>query len=628
MASALDPAQHLGKEPFRRRKNWEVRKKESLANVEPCTGKPPKKKNSDNTQEITITRLTNPKKVESSVIEVQTDFDDNIKEIKTDGDESGSNELLAKFPVHSPVVISPPQLSPNDRKYTRNAEISTISPSMRETETQVESNEIAVQHAEVGTETEPADVIDPIKRTVDIGIQTGNIILEQKDTPPTMTSIAIQADKPGEMEETENSYLKSEDVNHSTHKNLHPSDMNIESLPVSLPLLRDKASKPPNTVSQADNNAVKRSPLSNGATSDSETVPQEKGLRKGRTRAQRKANRTEPALQCCINKTGSSKEKEETAANTDQPIESGSSANVSVEPASPSLITPAHVSVIKRTPEKRGGSRPFSRPRDMIIPAIDTAQIDVLLNDSPSPERESNKQNKNSKSPKTSNQSQRSPKTGSNPPLTEVQAEPSQSVNSHKPKQIPVKKGRGRPRKRPRPEEGSTDESISGEVHTDKVQLSKNNIPEEVQNNTLSENNQTMQPNIPPPSKKSRSVKRGAKLPLQNQQQKGGRKRNSSFQGKKLCNSKTGRREQSQPKITQYIKKKNSTKLPLKAARERTVFPPAFPEKDPYDFDTLSTSDFEPLPDLRQRRKRRKSKGFAFELEMRKKKKKKTVPQM
>ncbi len=604
----------------------------------------PKKKNADDTQEITITRVTNPKKVESSVIEVQTDFDDNIKDIKIDTGEAGSSELFAKYSVRSSVGISTSQPSPNDRKYTtKNAEIATVSPSLRESETQVESSEIAVQHAEVGTETEPADVIHPVKRTVDIGIQTGNIILERKDTPPTMTSIAIQADKSDEIDDTESLDFKShksEEVPHPSHKNTHTSDMNIESLPVSLPLLRDNSDKPPDqslkvneSVSQIDDSSVKSlTPLSNGAASDSDTAPRGKGNKKSRPRAQRKSNKSEPVLRCQINKTRNAKDKNNTMTHKDQSIESDSrvdllNPSVSVEPLSPSIITPAHVSVIKRTPEKRGGSRPFCRPRDMILPAIDTAQIDVLLNDSPSPEHESNKQNRNSKSPgRTSSHSQRSPKTGANPSVTDTQTKHCRLETSHKPKEIAVKKGRGRPRKRPRPEEGSA--SVI-EPLADKVQSSNEDIPPEVEENSVPGNSQTGGENTAPPSKKSCTIKLGAKLASQQQEQrKRGRKKMNSFQGKKMSNNKSGRRQNSQPKITEYVKKTNTTKQSFRPNRERTVFPPAFPEKDPYDFDTLSTSDFEPLPDLRQRRKRRKSKGFAFELETRKKKKKKPTPQL
>ena len=54
--------------------------------------------------------------------------------------------------------------------------------------------------------------------------------------------------------------------------------------------------------------------------------------------------------------------------------------------------------------------------------------------------------------------------------------------------------------------------------------------------------------------------------------------------------------------------------------------PPAFPDKDPYDFDAMPSSDLQALPDLRLKRKRRKSKGFDFELESRRKKKKKKKP--
>ena len=78
--------------------------------------------------------------------------------------------------------------------------------------------------------------------------------------------------------------------------------------------------------------------------------------------------------------------REQTTASEGD-TQSGNSPSVTIEPATGAGA--AHVSVIKRTPEKRGGSRPFGRPKDLPLhaPTIDTAQIANLLNESP-PESE------------------------------------------------------------------------------------------------------------------------------------------------------------------------------------------------------------------------------------------------
>ncbi len=178
---------HIPKEPFRRRKVSEIRRKTSTsagpeATIAPAavnTAAKPKKKSvstgSTSTEEITITRVTNPKRVQSAVIEVQTDFDDDVRTLLAPS--KATRSAGADLRRDSPAAAS------------RSCAV------FRESETQVESAEVGVQHAEVGVQhAEPPPPAVSKKTTVDIGIQAG-IPDDLVPPEPRMTSIAIQADK-------------------------------------------------------------------------------------------------------------------------------------------------------------------------------------------------------------------------------------------------------------------------------------------------------------------------------------------------------------------------------------------------------------------------------------------------
>ena len=240
---------HIPKEPFRRRKVSEIRRKDSSSGPEasgaskPLTKKKTVSSGSGSTQEITITRVTHPKKVTSAVIEVQTDFDDDIREIKVIPGIGSRFAPSASLGSDNAASAS----GSYSRRPTKSvAQETVLSPILCESETQVESTEIGVQHAEVGigTETEPPLVSK--KTTVDIGIQTGNPEELEHHESPRMMSIAIQAE---EEEET----MKSVGVGDSpppqetvaetsnarattrSRQRTQPETPTVESLPVSLP---------------------------------------------------------------------------------------------------------------------------------------------------------------------------------------------------------------------------------------------------------------------------------------------------------------------------------------------------------------------------------------------------------
>ena len=198
LVQGAESGAHIPKEPFRRRKVSEIRRKDSSSGPEasgaskPLTKKKTVSSGSGSTQEITITRVTHPKKVESAVIEVQTDFDDDIREIKVIPGISTRFAPSTSIGTDNAASASGSYV----RRSTKTVGNETaFSPILCESETQVESTEIGVQHAEVGigTDTEPPQVSK--KTTVDIGIQTGNPEEHEHHESPRMMSIAIQAEE-------------------------------------------------------------------------------------------------------------------------------------------------------------------------------------------------------------------------------------------------------------------------------------------------------------------------------------------------------------------------------------------------------------------------------------------------
>ena len=300
----------------------------------------------------------------------------------------------------------------------------------------------------------------------------------------------------------------------------------------------------------------------------------------------------------------------------------------------------AHVSVIKRTPEKRGGSRPFGRPKDLSLhaPTIDTAQIASLLSESP-PEKGSKK----SKSPARSSPA-RSPaarsgdrqaanasrnKDQQDVDLTVEEGQDGNAVqtgvdahiqeNSEPPQETqPQKKGRGRPRKIV----PTTKRPVGRPRKNKSLEVPKTN---EIQNDNKSEESESGSP-------------KRKKYKLSQNDQNGSPTRSTSRSNSKKSTEKVNNKVQNKKKRSagtededidseiEEINKRAEGKTKSKKKVRKMLIPPAFPDKDPYEFDALSISDFEPLPDLRMKRKRRKSKGFDFELESRRKKKKKKKP--
>ncbi len=324
----------------------------------------------------------------------------------------------------------------------------------------------------------------------------------------------------------------------------------------------------------------------------------------------------------------------------------------------------AHVSVIKRTPEKRGGSRPFGRPSDLHIHAIDTAQIATLLNESPPDTEKSPKKSKSpGRSPAArvrdrqvsggaSNQSKSNQQDGaisaaSTNTTDESNKDTSQQAEEILPPAVPKKKGRGRPKgsgagrgrpkkdptlpRRPvgRPRKDASQKA--GTAPTPPKKPTPRGADSESPQRKKSKQTSSEQSGSPTRSqrKKIADVKgkekdtspKKATFAVPTKRAASGRMKNKVAAKRRKNNVEEDSGDSEVEEITSKAAKSGKEKK-----AKRMVIPPAFPEKDPYDFDALSQSDFEPLPDLRQKRKRRKSKGYNFELESRGKKKKKAKP--
>ena len=681
LVQGAESGAHIPKEPFRRRKVSEIRRKDSSSGPEasgaskPLTKKKTVSSGSGSTQEITITRVTHPKKVESAVIEVQTDFDDDdIREIKVIPGISSRFAPSTSIGTDNAASASGSYV----RRSTKTVgNETTFSPILCESETQVESTEIGVQHAEVGigTDTEPPQVSK--KTTVDIGIQTGNPEEHEHHESPRMMSIAIQAE---EEEET----MKSVGVGDSpppqetvvetlggrattrSRQRTQPETPTIESLPVSLSISGlSRYSGSQNGQSKTDSNNKKQKSKSSHSSSinyddsgdinkesqessSSSADDQSSKARHGRGRGA-KSQRRKGAEE-----TESPSSGREQSTASEGSTQSGNSPSVTIEPATGAGA--AHVSVIKRTPEKRGGSRPFGRPKDLPLhaPTIDTAQIASLLSESPPESEKGSKKAKSpGRSPGRSPAARSSDRQPSGPSKNKDQQDGNadwavedcrldanviQTVadvhvqeNFNQPQEPPPqKKKRGRPpkkivttSKRPvgRPRKNRTieipktveiqneEKSDGSECGSPKRKKSKSAASDESGSPTRSS---------------SRKGTNEEKSPIRSSSKRTAEKVNNKVQNKKkrfvVMDDEDADSE------VEEINKRAEDKSKNKKKVRKMLIPPAFPEKDPYDFDALSVSDFEPLPDLRMKRKRRKSKGFDFELETRRKKKKKKKP--
>ncbi len=403
-----------------------------------------------------------------------------------------------------------------------------------------------------------------------------------------------------------------------------PETSTIESLPVSLPITALSR----NSGSQLGANRTDKSKSSHSVSAgqdgdDLEVISQE-------TDAQSKTGGR------AVRPVKSQRKKGHAAASSGADKDGSSAEEVTAAPQASSGA--AHVSVIKRTPEKRGGSRPFGRaPKDLPVhaPAIDTAQIASLLSEVP---HETDKASRKAKSPgrspgrspaaRVQGASPKHPQSASPKPNSKSTSSgdsnaPQDTVNvatdvqhadiDPQPIQgslaIPQKKGRGRPRKYPQQQQPAPGKRPVGRPRKDA------NLGAKPSSNSGS-----------PQRKKAKLGDRNSSVsPTRSGKQKGSGnvgKKDKANKGEKTNNCVVEEVDDEVEEITNNAEK--TTKK--KRVRKLLAIPPAFPEKDPYDFDALSISDFKPLPDLGQKRKRRKSKGFDFELESRRKKKKKKKP--
>ena len=671
LIAATESGSHIPKEPFRRRKVSEIRRKDSSSGPETSvTTKPQSKKrtvssSSGSTQEITITRITHPKKVESAVIEVQTDFDDDIREIKV------IPGISTRFARSTSIGTDPSSSSTTHgrRPNKSTGQETTLSPVLCESETQVESTEIGVQHAEVGigTETEPPQ--ENKKTTVDIGIQTGNPEEYEHQESPRMMSIAIQAEEEEETmksvgvgdspppQETVTEVTSSRAITWS-RQHTQPEGPTIESLPVSLPisgLTLNSGSQNGQSRTETSNKKQKSKSSHFSYTDHDDINGSSKELKSQEINGNNADDQSSKAKQS-RGRPGKSQRKKtdspsigrEQAANDDMTVrERNTDSDINSSEHSSGA---AHVSVIKRTPEKRGGSRPFGRPKDLPLhaPAIDTAQIASLLNESPP---ESEKAAKKAKSPGRSpgrspaarvndrqyqgatyhTDSQDSTADTANVVHTVADVHIQENVVTAQ-EQPSQKKRRGRPRKianlkRPvgRPRKNKTFEIPKTPANRirDNSEESESGSPKRKKLKSAEES----------ASPTRSSVRNSNNIEDKSPTRSCTKKHNTQYSSEKFYNkvqNKKNKRgltgDDDTDSEVEEITKKTRTDGKKKKKTKSIMIPPAFPEKDPYDFDALSVSDFEPLPDLRTKRKRRKSRGFDFELESRRKKKKKKKP--
>ncbi len=225
---------HIPKEPFRRRKISAEVKRKSSSSAAPKPSVPAKGKKSKDTgtcaltgtDEVTITRVANPKRVQSVVSEAQTDFDDDrsvrtivssqSQKASSTGTKSTTSTETREFDDDTSVSA----IAGQSKKSASSKAVSSTNTGRKkgptrvvrvvyltESDTQVESNEVGIQHADVETLT--AVTVNKTT-TVDIGIQavpeTPREPVEPEEpevhAPPgpgeqRVTSIGIQCEEDG-----------------------------------------------------------------------------------------------------------------------------------------------------------------------------------------------------------------------------------------------------------------------------------------------------------------------------------------------------------------------------------------------------------------------------------------------